>query len=899
MFKHWYMKYILGLDIGGTHIAGALADIDKGELLAESYHKSAVITSADSRSVLNAWSKNIKTIMKEIRPGDLAGIGIAMPGPFDYEKGISFIKGLGKYDALYGMNIREALQAELDLPADFPICFENDAACFALGEDWKGAASMYRRVVAITLGTGFGSAFLRDGEPQLEGKGVPPGGTLYQIPYGEATAEDHFSSRGLLHEYSRRRGERLQEVKTIYERALGGEAGALQVFRDFGKSLAEFLRPWLIDFGAECLVVGGGMSTAACFFMEDMKKEFAENKLEVKVIASVLGDEAAVLGAAGLFRDYDPKERKEISRKTNQFLLPVRKTEVSPESYDIYPSFNLKDGDIHEGIRSLAAYILTQGTVIVDGYGGVFWDELKEELRNTLPGNIKINIRDTAEWFLPADQVEALVNPYLGEDDSVWGKKCDRSLVDLFDKVKIESCRTDPEATVNVVWGVGAALCPWDAPVIYIDLPKNEWQYRMRARSITNLGNDTAEDAVKMYKRFYFVDQVLLNQHKKAILDDIAVVVDGQRPGAITWMDFDVLKKALQTMSKNVFRARPWFEPGAWGGQWMKQHITGINQAELNYAWSFELITPENGLVFESSHLLLEVSFDLLMGLFGENVLGKAHADRFGDYFPIRFDFLDTVAGGNLSIQCHPSVKYIQENFGEDITQDETYYILDAGEDAGVYLGFQENINPSEFRSVLEASNEKKLPVEITQFVRHFPSRKHDFFLIPNGTIHSAGTGNLVLEISATPYIFTFKMYDWLRLDLDGKPRPINIEHAFNNLDFERKGEKVEEELISTPSVVAAGDGWKQIHLPTHPAHFYDLHRYEFNKQVTIDTEESCHVLMLVAGSSVMVETKNGFKQRFHYAETFVIPAAAGSYTLTNESGVEAKVVKAFLKSGA
>ena len=582
-------------------------------------------------------------------------------------------------------------------------------------------------------------------------------------------------------------------------------------------------------------------------------------------------------------------------RRNRQPAMPARPVHAA-NVYDIYPAHDIGPGRILLGHRAIAELLRSRRTVVVDGYPGVAWQVLREQL--TLAWQ---EFGVTSEWIdvatalRPTVAIEQLVGPSLGGDDPIFGTAFVGDLTDFFDQAVLASLAPSAGADVTVLYGSGAALAGWEATLVWIEVPKNEIQFRARAGQPTNLGNPGEVSAKVAYKRNYFVDWPVINRHKQALLPRIDLLVDEQRPDSPSAIRGAHLQEALTTLARTPLRARPWFEPGAWGGQWMKEHFPQLPQDVPNYAWSFELICPENGLVLESDTIALEIPFDTLLFHDAFAVLGESAA-RFGPEFPIRFDFLDTFGGGNLSVQVHPRPEYIRENFGERFTQDETYYILDCERDSEVYLGFQDDIDPTEFRDALEHSARTAEPVEIERFVQKHPAAKHDLFLIPNGTIHCAGINNLVLEISSTPYIFTLKLYDWVRLDLDGNPRPINIERGMPNLYFDRKGARVAEEFISHPEVVDSGAGWQVVHLPTHADHFYDVRRIELAAgEFELMTDDSVQVMSLVEGGSVVVEA-GGRRRRFQYAETFVIPAAAESVRLIAEEPV--KVITANVKPG-
>ncbi len=255
---------------------------------------------------------------------------------------------------------------------------------------------------------------------------------------------------------------------------------------------------------------------------------------------------------------------------------------------------------------------------------------------------------------------------------------------------------------------------------------------------------------------------------------------------------------------------------------------------------------------------------------------------RFGQDFPIRFDFLDTMGGGNLSLQVHPTTQYIRDTFGIPYTQDESYYLLDAEEGATVYLGLREGVNPEEMIAALEEAQRTGEAFDAERYVNRWPAKRHDHFLIPAGTIHCSGAGAMVLEISATPSIFTFKLYDWGGLVLDGLPRPINIGHGSKVIQWERQTNFCRQHLVNQVEVIAEGEGWREERTGLHENEFIETRRHWFTEKVEHDTDGGVQVLNVIKGDELIVESPTGAFEPFvvHYAETFIIPASVGAYTI-------------------
>ena len=580
-------------------------------------------------------------------------------------------------------------------------------------------------------------------------------------------------------------------------------------------------------------------------------------------------------------------------------------------NYDKFPIIKIKGHDhacwegwkaIFEKIKSVSAGNAKPKTIIVlEAYPGVNDDEITEALKKHLRPDAFFHSKDA---YLSEAEIDQLTHPDV-TDDRIFGYMTRLSIEAFFDQKKLAGMQRSLAAAsgIIVVYGTGAAVVAEGVDLlVYADMARWEIQGRMRREEVANMGtsNHSLEFSRK-YKRAYFVDWRVADRLKKKLMPRWDFVLDTNVPGLPKMATGEAVRNAFQQVANQPFRVVPFFDPGPWGGQWMKE-VCGLDRSALNYAWCFDCVPEENSVLLGFGEMTMELPSLNLVFYQPKKLLGESVFARFGAEFPIRFDFLDTMDGGNLSLQVHPLTGYIREHFGVHYTQDESYYLLDAKSDAHVYLGLREDTQPDKMIKDLEAAQNGGPDFDAEKYVAKWKVKKHDHVLIPAGTVHCSGKNSMVLEISATPYIFTFKLWDWGRLGLDGLPRPINIGHGEKNIQWDRRQKWVRENLINRFEKIADGDGWREERTGLHETEFIETRRHWFIKTVHHHTGGGVNVLNLVEGREAVVESPTGAFEPFvvHYAETFIVPASVGGYTIRpfgESKGKECGTLKAYVRT--
>ncbi|MGN0526655.1 MAG: class I mannose-6-phosphate isomerase [Acutalibacteraceae bacterium] len=486
-------------------------------------------------------------------------------------------------------------------------------------------------------------------------------------------------------------------------------------------------------------------------------------------------------------------------------------------------------------------------------------------------------------------------------DDRIFGVMTTDYLSDYFIDGKIaemQDCIKNSKGRVLVI-GVGALLV-WKSEFnVHCSVARWESQLRFRKGAPNWNCDNFDEDPLTKFKRGYFIEWRIADKHKIEQHNNYSYFMDTNSPDfpkMISKCDYEnAMKKAVST----PFRVVPYFDPGVWGGQWMKE-VCGLDKSEKNFAWCFDCVPEENSILYDFDGVKVEMpALDIVLHR-GKELLGERVQARFGNEFPIRFDFLDTMGGGNLSLQVHPTTQYIQQNFNMRYTQDESYYILDCGENSSVYLGAKEGIEPEEFIDALNNAQETG-EIDVERYVNKWSAKKHDHFLIPGGTLHCSGSNAMVLEISSTPYIFTFKLWDWGRLGLDGKPRPINIKHGSKVINYSRDTKWVKENLIDRFEILEETPDYTAEKTGLHIFEPIETVRHWFTGDVLHKANGSVCVLNLVEGEEAQVRSPYGIFESYtvHYAETFIVPSNVGDFIISpteKTKGQKLATIKAYIR---
>ena len=571
-------------------------------------------------------------------------------------------------------------------------------------------------------------------------------------------------------------------------------------------------------------------------------------------------------------------------------------------NYDKQPSTHI-EGKVIKGwdsiVKTLSEAWADEPVWAIDLYPGTYEEDFIAAFAKT--GRKIINTRDLMR---PEEEIRQLTERFM-TDDVLFGYMSNIRLHEYFSPVHNSQFIIHND-TPSIIIGTGAAFVAqkWSMvngqwSIVYADMARWEIQQRFRRHEVKALGIDNHEDSPSVqYKRGYFNDWNIVDHYKDELMQSgrIQFWIDSNRRDEPKMITDTQMRQGLDRTAHKPFRVVPFFDPAPWGGQWMKE-VCDLPHEEQNYGWCFDCVPEENSLYLEAEGTLFELPSQDVVLAHTRELLGQQVWHRFGKSFPIRFDFLDTMQGGNLSLQVHPTNEFAQREFGLPYTQDESYYLLDAADNAVVYLGLKEGVDKVQMIEDLRAAQRGEILFDAEKYVNKLPAKKHDHYLIPAGTIHCSGHDSMVLEISSTPSIFTFKLWDWARLGLDGKPRPINVERGKYVIQWDRTTPFVKSQIANHFEVLHEEEGIKEERTGLHPNEFIETRRHTFTRPVEHNTNGGVNVLNLVDGEAALVESPEGKFEPFevHYAETFIIPACIGRYTIKPLQG-ECMTIKAYVR---
>jgi mannose-6-phosphate isomerase class I len=552
-------------------------------------------------------------------------------------------------------------------------------------------------------------------------------------------------------------------------------------------------------------------------------------------------------------------------------------------------------------------------TIGMDGYVAADW----EQIVNLLAGELtrqKINVKvfDVAACYKDRRAMDEMLAEYLPQDikkDPVllFGKLFKGGYETLFDQAKLDALKQQIKAGtgVNIVYGAGtcfAGLRPLCDILTFFDVTPKQAVLLIKSGNYKNLGDCQARPFKEIMRRCYYYDFELAVHLRAELVSGnlLDFYIANDNPATIQLVPRRAFNEICSSLVNYPFRCKPVYLEGVWGGHYIKK-MRNLPEKMKNCAWVFDLIPLEVTLLVQAGQQLVEIPFFVFVNKEAGALMGEECVKAFNGYFPIRFNFDDSYhSSGNMSIQLHPSADYCKENFNELGRQDESYYVIATGHGAKTFVGMHDDADANEFIAAVKKSEVDFSPVDYEKYVNGIESIPGMQFMLPAGTIHSSGRNQLILEIgSLTVGSYTFKIYDYLRPDLDGIPRPIHTYHGERVLDAKRTSSWVKQNIARAPRLLRSGDGWAEYILGEHDLLYFSLFRYEFEKRIEGDTNGVFHVLTLVDGEKIAVYPKDHPERRYiqNYLDIVVVPANAGAYVIENLGDQPVCVHKTCLKN--
>ena len=608
------------------------------------------------------------------------------------------------------------------------------------------------------------------------------------------------------------------------------------------------------------------------------------------------------------FDDPRPVNRPELSEKTVKSI-------ISGGNQNVVKKF----------VATLADRAAKEGVVVaLDGYTTANWTVFVNLIAREccLLGLGFEAIDANAATLKSGKEIDAIIDPLL-----IWDTKIDPTLLygkvykggyqGLMDEARTEAFKKAVPASrqagkISVVYGYGSLIPElrelYDVKVFF-DLTPMKSMLRIRRGEYSNLGKERPGIINRTIRRCYYCDFECAVRNRHELWENNVpdwYVLDND-PQNLQLMPFRTFSDICAQLVKYPFRAKPCYLEGVWGGSYMKK-LRNLPDEMRNAAWVFDFIPMEVSVVVEAGDEKLDINYCSFVHKEGVNLMGEDCVKKFEGYFPIRFNWDDSYhSTGNMSIQCHSGGEYNVKNYNEFGRQDESYYVVVTGHDAKTFIGFRDDADIPQFFRDIEAADTEHRPCDYMKYVSYEESKPGLQVMLPAGTIHSSGRNQVILEIgSLTIGSYTYKMYDYLRLDFDGKQRPIHTRLGEENVRQDRRYSVIHdsespEYIVQKPRLAASGEGWEEYILGENPQVYFSLRRLEFEKKCEQDTGGKLfHVLTLVDGDAVRVRSVRHPERYFdlQFMDIVCVPADMGRYVIENLGREPVMVHKTCLREG-